>query len=55
MTKKQTKKRSRHWETLSRVERENGSETLIDTMKKNEDLSVVTKCFKSSAKKVLQH
>ena len=33
------KKRFRHLETLSRVERDDGSATLIDAMKKNEDLS----------------
>ena len=36
--KTKRKKRSRHWETLSRVERDNGSATLIDAMKKKEDL-----------------
>ena len=38
------KKRSRHWETLSRVERDEGSATLIDATKKNENLSVITQC-----------
>ena len=33
------KKRSRHLETLSRVERNDRSATLIDAIKKNEDLS----------------
>ena len=37
--KTKRKKRSRHWEMLSRVERGNGSVIFIDAMKKNEDLS----------------
>ena len=37
--KTKRKKRSRHLETLIRVERDDGSVTLIDAMKKNEDLS----------------
>ena len=37
--KTKRKKRSRHLETLIRVERDDGSATLIDAMKKNEDLS----------------
>ena len=37
--KTKRKKRSRHWEMLSRVERDNGSVIFIDAMKKNEDLS----------------
>ena len=37
--KTKRKKRSRHLETLSRVERDDGSATLIDAMKKNENLS----------------
>ena len=37
--KTKRKKRSIHLETLSRVERNDGSATLIDAMKKNEDLS----------------
>ena len=37
--KTKRKKRSRYLETLSRVERDDGSATLIDAMKKNEDLS----------------
>ena len=36
--KTRRKNRSRHWETLSRVEPYDGSATLIDAMKKNEDL-----------------
>ena len=37
--KAKRKKRSRHLEMLSRVERDDRSTTLIDAMKKNEDLS----------------
>ena len=37
--KTKRKKRSRHWEMLSRVERDNGSVIFKDAMKKNEDLS----------------
>ena len=37
--KTKRKKRSRHLETLSRAERNDGSATLIGAMKKNEDLS----------------
>ena len=37
--KTKRKKRSRHLETLIRVERDHGSAALIDVMKKNEDLS----------------
>ena len=37
--KTKQKKRSRHWQTLSRVEPDDGLEILIDAMKKNEDLS----------------
>ena len=37
--KAKRKKRSRHLEMLSRVERDKGSATLINDMKKNEDLS----------------
>ena len=37
--KTKRKKRSRHLETLSRVERKEGSATLIGARKKNEDLS----------------
>ena len=37
--KTKRKKRYIHLETLSRVERDDGSATLIDAMKKNEDLS----------------
>ena len=37
--KTKRKKRFRHLETLSRVERDDGSATLIDAMKKNKDLS----------------
>ena len=33
------KKRPRHWETLSKVKWDNRLATLIDAMKKNEDLS----------------
>ena len=36
--KTKRKKRSRHLETLIRVERNEGSATLIDARKKNEDL-----------------
>ena len=36
--KTELKTRSRHWETLSRVERDDGSATLKWPMKKNEDL-----------------
>ena len=40
MTRKLNEKsRSRHLEMLSRVERDKGSATLINDMKKNEDLS----------------
>ena len=37
--KTKRKKKSRHLETLGRVERDDGSATLIDAMKKKEDLS----------------
>ena len=37
--KTKRKKRSRHLETLSRVERDDGSATLMDAVKKNEYLS----------------
>ena len=33
------KRRPRQWETLSRVERDDGLATLIDAIKKNENLS----------------
>ena len=39
VTRKPNEKRSRHLETLIRVERDDRSATLIDALKKNEDLS----------------
>ena len=37
--KTEQKRRPRQWETLSRVERDGGLATLIDAIKKNENLS----------------
>ena len=49
--KTKRKRRSRHWEKLSRVRRDDGSATLIDDMKKNEHLS--DQWLRSATKKYL--
>ena len=48
--KTKRKKRFRHLETLSRVERDDGSGILIDALKKNEDLS--DQWLRSAAKRL---
>ena len=51
--KKKRKKRSRHWKTLSRVERDKRSVTLTDVIQKNEDLSFQCLCSAEEQLKVM--